>query len=145
MIVSVVSTYCSPAGPSISATSSVRLSAPGPASGAKNRAMRSNSPRGGVVGWFIPQALGSDRAGETIEHAVHQPRLLAGKKGMSNVEIFADDDARRHVRPRQQLVDGDAQNRAQDDFETLERPIGRERGGQTAIDIRATRRRAFDE
>src|SRR5690242_21829670 len=130
MIVSVVRTYCSRAGPSISATSSVRLSAPGPASGAKNRAMRSNSPRGGVVGLFIPQALGSDRAGETIEDAVHQPRLLARKKGMGNIEILADDNARRHVRPREQLIDRGAQDRAQDDFEPLQRPIGRERRGQ---------------
>src|SRR6185437_4591451 len=111
MIVSVVSAYCSPAGPSISATSSVRLSAPGPASGAKKRAMRSNSPRGGAVGLVIPQAFGSDRAGETIEHAVHQPRLLAGKEGMGNIEILADDDARRHVGPREQLIDRRAQDR----------------------------------
>src|ERR1700744_4996585 len=122
MIVSVVRTYCSPAGPSISATSSVRSSAPGPASGAKKRAMRSNSLRGGVVGLVIPQALGSDRAGKTIEHAVHQPGLLAGKECMGDIEIFADDDARGHIGPRQQLVNGHAQDRAQDDLEPTERP-----------------------
>src|SRR5262249_42568484 len=103
MIVSVVSTYCSPARPSISATSSLRSSAPGPASGAKNRAMRSNSPRRGCGGVVIPQALRAQRAGQAVEHAIHQAGLLAGKKGMGNVEIFADDDTRRHIVARKQL------------------------------------------
>src|SRR6185437_4199034 len=145
MIVSVVSTYCSPAGPSISATSSVRLSAPGPASGAKKRAMRSNSPSGGVGGLVIPQALGADRAGKAIEHAVHQSGLLAGKEGMSNIEIFADDDARRHTRPCQKLIHGNAQDRAEDDLQPLERPIGGEHRGNAAIDIHAPCRGAFDQ
>src|SRR5579875_3269680 len=98
MIVSVVSAYWLSPGPSISATSSRSSSAPGPASGAKKRAMRSNSPRrGGFVGVVMPQALGPQRAGKAVEHAVHQPRFLAAEEGVRDIDIFADDHFGRHV------------------------------------------------
>ena len=63
-----------------------------------------------------PQA----RVREPVEHAVDQARLLAGEEGMSDVEIFADDDPRRHVDARQQLVGAGAQDRAQHRLEPLQ-------------------------
>src|SRR5437868_12626551 len=117
MIVSVVRTSCFPGGPSISATSSTSPSAPGPASGAKKRAMRWNSSRCGaaatigsqpVIRLVLPQ-----HARQAVEHAVHHPRLLAGEEGVRDVEIFADHDARRHVGAAEQLIGAGAQNGAQ--------------------------------
>src|SRR5579862_212343 len=146
MIASVVSTYCWPSGPSISATSSISPSAPGAASGAKKRAMRSNSPRRGAVATVIfPRTLGPERPREPVEHAVDEPWLLAGEESMRDVEIFADGNADRHFRPRQQFVSTRTQDRAQDDLEPLQRPIRRERRGDLAIELLAPRRSAFDQ
>src|SRR6201998_1545361 len=117
MIASVVRTSCWPGGPSISATSSTSPSAPGPASGAKKRAMRWNSSRCGaaatirsesVVGLILAQ-----HPRQAIENAVHHSRLLAGKEGMRDVEILADDDARRHVGTAEQFVGPGPQYSAQ--------------------------------
>src|SRR5882672_4930624 len=100
-IASVVSTSCCPGGASISATSSSRPSAPFPASGAKKRAMRSNSPRCGAAATIRSEAVVDvvlpQYPRQTIEHAIHHARLLAGEEGMRDIEILADDDARRHV------------------------------------------------
>src|SRR5512140_1998529 len=127
MIASVVRTSCWPGGPSISATSSTSPRAPGPASGAKKRAMRANSSRCGaaatirsksVVGIVLAQ-----HARQAIENAVHHPRLLAGEERVRDVEILADDDARRHVGAAEQLVGAGSQDGAQDRLQPMQRPF----------------------
>src|SRR5258708_20600870 len=132
---SAVSTYCWSSGPSISATSSRNPSAPGAASGAKNRAMRSNSPRG-CAATAAFQVAGAQHMRDAVEHAVDEARLLAGEEGVGDVEILADDDARLHVGPRQQLVGAGAPHGAQHGLEPLERPVCGERARERAVAIR---------
>src|SRR5215469_11834270 len=135
MMASVVNAYCWLSGPSIRATSSLSPSAPGPASGAKKRAMRSNSPRrGGAPTLFLSHSLGPERPGESVEHGIDEPGLLAGEERMRDIEILADRDARRHVGPGQELVGTGAQDRAQNDLEPFERPIGRKRRDNVPVE-----------
>src|SRR5258708_6529464 len=103
---SVLRTCCVPAGPGISATSSSSPRASGAASGAKKRAMRSNSPRLGIAIAGIPgeTLLRPQCAGDAIEHAVHHARLLTVVEGARDLDVFVDDDGTRHVDARQQLV-----------------------------------------
>src|ERR1700691_6236304 len=104
-IASVLRTYCSPGGPSISATSSLRPSAPGAASGAKKRAMRWNSSRCGAAVTVPPlEFVRPERARQVVEHAIDHARLLAFVEGVADVEIFADHHRRRHILARQQLI-----------------------------------------
>src|SRR5690348_6272779 len=146
MMVSVVSAYCSPSGPSISATSSARPRAPGPASGPKKRAMRSNSPRRGAAATrSSPQPLGPERPGEAVEDAIDEARLLAGEESVRNVEIFADGDARRHLGTCQQLIGARAQDRPENDLEPLERPVGGQRRSNVLVELGAPRASPLDE
>src|SRR6185437_5050217 len=145
-IASTVRTSWRPGGPSINAASSRRPSAPGPASGAKKRAMRSNSPRcrsatairsEAMVGIVLTQD-----ARQAIEHAVHHSRLLAGEKGMRDVKIFADDDARRHVGAAEKLIGAGPQDGAQDRLQPLQRPLLAQRRREHAVDLALARRGA---
>src|SRR5579864_5791585 len=111
-IASVLSTYCSPRRPAISATSSRNFKPPGSASGAKKRAMRPNSPSG-FAATGSPHLLGPQVAGNLVEYAVDHAGLLAGVEGVRDVDIFVDCDLWRHVSAMRQFVGADAQNSAQ--------------------------------
>src|SRR5260221_192075 len=108
MIASVVRTGCRPGGTSMGAASSTSPSAPVPASGAKKRAMRSNSPSFGAATAIRSEAMVdivlAQHPRQPVEHAIHHARLLAGEEGVRDVEILADDDARRHVGAAEQLI-----------------------------------------
>src|SRR5690348_16917457 len=143
-IASVLSTYSSPSGPSIRATSSVRPRAPGAASGAKKRAMRSNSPIGAAIAALV-EIPGPEAMRQAIEHAVHEARLLARVERMRHVEILADGDAGRYVRPCHELVGAGAENGAQHRLEPGKRPIGREHAGNRTVEIVLPRRHAADD
>src|SRR5208282_1970364 len=118
---SVLSTYCSPAAPGINPTSSSSRKPPGAASGAKNRAMRSNSSRCGFGAMaLLPELARPQPARQAVEHTVDQPRLLLAEEGMGDVEIFVDDDFRRHVRAVRELEGAATQNGAQYGFKPVE-------------------------
>src|SRR4051794_6063819 len=146
MIASVVRTSCCPGGTSTSATSSTSPSAPCPASGAKKRAMRSNSPRCGAATAIRSEAVIdvvlAQHARQAVEHAVHHARLLAGEESVGDIEILADHHARRHVGAAEQLVGAGAQDGAQDGLEAMQRPFLAERSRDHAVELALARRGA---
>src|SRR5579872_2837796 len=141
---SVVRMRSKPAGPSITAASSVRPSPPGAASGAKNRAIRSNSPMGGWV-IFRQKLFRSKRTSEAVEDTIHHARLAAREKRIAQPQIFADDDSRRDIGPRQQFISPDAQDRPQHHLEPLQRPFRAQGGGNHAVELGKAARRTAHE
>src|ERR1700722_4247705 len=140
---SVLRTYCSPLAPGISAASSSSLRPPGAASGAKKRAMRSNSSRRGfAVTALLPELARPQPPRQVVEHAVDQSRLLGSEERMGDVEILVDDDLGRHVRAMRQFESAAAQDGAQHGFKPDERPIRRQRGRDRAVELGPVRRRA---
>src|SRR5260221_4715312 len=136
---STVRTSCRPGGPSISATSSSRPSDPSPASGAKKRAMRSNSPRRGSATAIRSKSLAeivlTQNPRQTIENTVDHPRFLAGEENVRDVEILADDDARRDIRPAEQFVGPGPQDGAQNRLQPMQRPFLAERRRDHAVEL----------
>src|SRR5260370_18496959 len=121
---SVLSTYCSPGGPGMIATSSWSSSPAGGAGGAKNRAMRSNSPSLGAAIAAGPREFRlAQGPRDPVQHAVHHARLLAREEGVRDLDVLVHRDPRGHVAAREKLVSSGAQDRAQHALEPCQRPI----------------------
>src|SRR5262249_44455246 len=80
----------------------------------------------------VGQLAGPQLAGELVEHAVDDPGFVAGKEGVRDVDILADDHAGRHVAELHQLKGGGAQDRADDRVDAIEAPAF----GELAVDQR---------
>src|SRR5665213_1392008 len=106
----------------MSAASSLRSSAPSPASGAKKRRMRPNSPSpaGFIAGLEL---FAAQRPGEAVEHAVRQARLLAVEKRVGDGDVFRERHARRDVGAMRELVGPGLEDQAQDGFKAAQRPF----------------------
>ena len=89
--------------------------------------------------------LGPRVARHTVEDAVHQSRLVRREEGARDVDIFGDDDAGRHVAPRQKLEDAAAQDGAERQVDARERPGRRQRGMDDRIDLPLPLHHAADE
>src|SRR5579885_1061722 len=64
----------------------------------------------------------ADLVPDTVENAVDHLGLVLGEEGVRDVDIFRDDDARRDVIARQNLVGAGAKNGAQDGIDAGEPP-----------------------
>src|SRR5206468_1274780 len=96
---SVVITRRRPVGTSRTAASSERLKTPSrpPVSGRKYLAIRPNSSSGFAGATGNRQFARPQFARQAIEHAVDQTGLAVGVEGIGEIDVFADDDARRHI------------------------------------------------
>src|SRR5262245_13679487 len=72
------------------------------------------------------ELLGAQLARDAVEHGVDHADLLTLDKGVRHIDIFGDDDTRRHVAAVIELIGTGAQHRAQDRLDPLERPALRE-------------------
>src|ERR1700730_15035212 len=70
----------------------------------------------------LGQLAGPELAGELVEHAIDDARLIASKEGVGAIDIFADDHARRHVAQLQQLEGARAQDGAHDGIDAIQAP-----------------------
>src|SRR5258708_25246373 len=78
--------------------------------------------------------LGALRAGEAVEHAIRQPRLLAAEKRVSERDIFAQRHARRDVGAVRQLIGPSLEDQTQYGFEPVQRPFVAQRGGNRLVE-----------
>src|SRR5690606_25320491 len=136
--VSVVTTSSRPGGKASTAASSVRPRAPGwlAASGARYRAMSSNSPGRRVVATRPePGFLGPHHVRDPIEHTIYE-RCFAGREEVGgHIDIFLDDHARGHVAARQQLIGSGPEDRPQDHLDPREITLpARQRRAQRLVD-----------
>src|SRR5512147_806652 len=116
--------------------------------------MMSNSPRPFPSMRLPSSTIASSLRGELarprlvpdpVENAVHHLGLLIGKEGMSDVDIFGDDDAGRDVVARQDLVGAGAEDGAKDRIDAGEPPPLRELLIDQGIDLELLAHHAFDE
>src|SRR5262245_48768924 len=93
--------------------------------------MISNSPRRFPLSRSPPSTIPPSSGGkflrprfvtEAIENAVDDLRLLLGKKCVSDIDIFGDDHARRHVAANEDLIGARAKNGAKDRIDAREPP-----------------------
>src|SRR5581483_1947200 len=136
-IASVFSTRSLPSGGVSTAASSIRAKAPGcRASGRKYLAIRRSSAVSAgalaMVSNLAAELRGSQLARQLIEHGVDHAGLVFFHKGMRDIDIFGNDDPRRHILTAFQLVGAGPQRRAQHSLDARERPPLR----QHAIDHR---------
>src|SRR5579885_1008061 len=125
---SAVTTSCRPGGTSMSAASSASPNAPArpAASGRRWRAISSNSPGrlAGLAGSMRHrQLLRPQLAREAVEDSVDQARFLLAIERVGQIDIFADDDPGRYVRPIRKLMDARAQDAAKQGLQALDRPV----------------------
>ena len=102
-------------------------------------------PRGLIRTPRLGNSSGRASRATAVEHAVHQPRLVGVEEGAGDVDIFVDDDARRHVAPLQELEDAAAQDGAERQVDARERPGRRQRRVDDRIDAALLLDHAADE
>src|SRR6478672_6163236 len=154
-IVSQVSTISWPSGGRSTAASSRSDSADtSVASGAKWRAMMSNSPMPFSPAWppssTIARPVGGELArprlmAELVQDAIHHLRLVVAEKRMGNVDIFGDDHADGHIVARQDLISAGAQDGAEDRIDAREPPPCGELLIDQRIDLELLAHHALDE
>jgi hypothetical protein len=81
---------------------------------------------------------------ELVENAVDDLRRFALEEGMCQIDIFGDDDARRHVLAHQHLVGAGAQDGTQDRIDAVEPPAFGEVTIDERVDAALLAHHAFD-
>ncbi len=61
-------------------------------------------------------------ARDLVEHGVDHARLGRTKEGAGDIDIFLDDDARRHILARPSFIGAGAQHRAHHRLKARQRP-----------------------
>src|SRR5512144_1725154 len=114
--------------------------------------MMSNSPPpsllprpSGTAGPLTGEFLRPFLMAELVEDSVDHLRLLAFEEGMREIDIFGDDDARRHVPAHQHLVGAGAQDGAQDRIDAVEPPAFSEVTIDQGIDAALLAHHALDD
>src|SRR5262245_9267821 len=82
---------------------------------------------------------------EAIENAIDDLGLLLAEKRVSDVDIFGDDDARRHVAANEDLIGAGAEHGAQDRIDPREPPALGERLVDQGVDAKLLAHHALDD